>query len=366
MSTVGLIALSGSSEFLKVVLSSAKVSNSLLTENDFKQTITKGLTIDCQKTLLDRPKTDRIIKEGNLDETDKSNNIIEFTGSLPGGIQAGQDFKDSIKVIKIELRGDYTDATNTESNFVVYYKKLNLGKAGARDSQNCIAKTATATAKVTGCFYHTCQVKYDQGDKVCRAVDDCHIFSEHKEGQIREISKAEITATIRTKDCADGEFLKGFKEDGSPDCSAPQAPATLPAVNCPNDGEFLKGFNKEGEPDCQSPCYGGQIYYESIDFQEDVFDDDFNTVTVRSTVKYPVGSDSSHVFGKIQGSEKRFCECPPNKPHWNDTECIKCIDGRQWVKAEKACMSCTGGIWVTSSGDFQCECPIGKIKKKVG
>ena len=166
MSTVGLIALSGSSEFLKVVLSSAKVSNSLLTENDFKQTIAKGLNTDCKED----PHPGRIIKRGDkLDETDKSNNVIEFTGSLPGGIESGEVFKDSIKVIKIELRGDdYSDNNNKKSNFVVYYKKLNLGEnSRAPDSVNCTEGTTTTPAKTTGCFHHTCQVKYNHQNAKC-------------------------------------------------------------------------------------------------------------------------------------------------------------------------------------------------------
>ncbi len=318
--TISVLVISGSAEFLKVVLSSAKVSNSILTENDFKQTINNRLIFDCQESLSKRPLTGRIIKPATVDDTDKSSGVIEFTGSL-GGIQAGQDFKDSIKVIKIELRGDYTVATDTESKFVVYYKKINLGKAGARDSVNCTSATTTTPAKTTGCFHHTCQVIYSPSEKVCKGVDDCYNFSQHRITEIQDISKAEITATIKNKVCGEGKIFKGFDNSGNHVCTnlPPQPPAGLkkPSVApCP-PGHFLRATDANGNTECAPACTGGRQLIEKT----------------------------------VNGLVQRKCEC---------------VDQKKWVSAVRGgnygtvripvnkCMSCTGeqAYWFSTYSIF--------------
>ena len=362
MSTVGLIALSGSSEFLKVVLSSAKVSNSLLTENDFKQTIAKGLNTDCKED----PHPGRIIKRGDkLDETDKSNNVIEFTGSLPGGIESGEVFKDSIKVIKIELRGDdYSDNNNKKSNFVVYYKKLNLGEnSRAPDSVNCTEGTTTTPAKTTGCFHHTCQVKYNHQNAKCEGVDDCHVFSQNTIKEIKEISKAEITATIKTKDCPaptsgnPQQFIKGFDDSGNPDCVAPPSGASFPVNNSCDPQEVVIGIKTNGEVICAPACSGGRILYESIVANHPPH-------FMYHTLKYRVG-ETPPEYTTLLGTNPRFCHCPDNT-HWDGTNCITCTSNQQWVKLEKACMECRRGNWVSLGvNGLKCECPSGRKKKVV-
>ncbi len=357
MSTIGVVALSGSAEFLKVVLSSAKVSNSILTENDFKQTIAKGLAIDCNPA-----NSNKIIKRGgDLDETDKSNNVIEFTGSLPGGIESGEVFKDSIKVIKIELRGDdYSDNNNKKSNFVVYYKKLNLGeKAGAPDSVNC---TDTPTVKTTGCFHHTCQVKYNHQHAKCEGVDDCHVFSENTIKEIQEISKAEITATIKEKDCPaptsgnPQKFIKGFKEDGSPDCKAPPSGASFPANNSCDPQEVVIGINTDGTVRCAPACSGGRTLFESIVANHPPH-------FMNHTLNYPVGGTAPE-YTTLLGTNSRFCQCQDNE-HWDGTNCVTCTGDQRFLSSEKACMSCIGGNFVSLGGGWQCDCQgSGYIKKK--
>ncbi len=367
MSTLGVLVISGSAEFLKVVLSSAKVSNTILTENDFKQTIAKGL----KDAGCSNDQTKAKLKPASL-VNEPDNGIGVFKGpddfSLPGGIKVG-DFKGVIEIVKMELKGVATDPTR---DFVVYYKKKNLGKLSARDPQKC-----TGT-DVTGCFFHSCTVDYDNDNKHCTGAEvNCHNFSKTIITDITNKVSEKITETIKEKDCptpTDGDpqgFIKGFDDAGNPDCVAPTQPepAKLPAVTCPTPGEFLRGFDADGNPDCQSPCYGGQIYYESIDIRQSIVDLDDPLVSDRViTQKLPVsilGNNRDPVPDEVPGSEKRFCECPANKPDWNGTECKSCTNGARWVKSENACMSCTGGIWVTLGDGFRCDCPSGHTKKKV-
>ncbi len=372
ISTIGVVALSGSAEFLKVVLSSAKVSNSLLTENDFKQTIAKGLAIDCDEP--DQPvNPNRKIKPDNLEGSDKSKGIGDFRDdfTLPGGIKKG-DFKDgSIKVIKIKLYTD--DHTKPTRDFEVYYKKVGLGKADAPDLSKC-----TATDQ-SGCFKHTCTVGYDN-DRCETTGLNCHVFSENTITEIQDISKQ----VIANKSCPANQFLSGFDTNGnaicSPDFHCPEGQALnikqntdgtftkecisaggSKAVTCPNDGEFLKGFDEEGRPDCQKPCYGGQIYYESIKYFTPAGYEPY-------TLTYQVGTPAPLGDGEtlVENSQKRFCKCHRDK-YWQDEVCKTCPSGRKFVKLENACMSCMGGEWhfLESKSFYRCFCPRGYTKKKV-
>ena len=358
MSTIGVLVISGSAEFLKVVLSSAKVSNSILTENDFKQTIARGLSIDCAEATPE-------IRPDNLEGSDKNNGIGDFKSdfTLPGDIKIGT-FKGSIEVVKMDLTGDSSKPTR---DFNIYYKKVGLERASAPDSQNCMAKNGGTPAKTAGCFKHTCTVGIESSNKSCNSVVNCHNFSKAIITDITNKVSEKITETIKEKDCPaptgddPQQFLKGFDDSGNPECESPQAPATLPAVLCPNPGEFLKGFDSEGNPDCQSPCYGGQIYIESIDLETPAY-------TI-STVRYEVGNPFQLYPGEtpLPETRKRFCECPAGL-RWNGIKCITCPDGQRWINSEKACMSCNGGQWVNYSdtSSISCRCPSGKRKKKVG
>ncbi len=365
MSTIGVVALSGSAEFLRVVLSSAKVSNSILTENDFKQTIARGLAIDCAKGTLENPGTPEISKANLVGEPDSGIGVFKDNFTLPGGIKKG-DFKGSIKIITMELI-DTTPVNPAERNFNIYYRKVGLGQADAPDLSKC-----TATDQ-SGCFKHTCTVGY-VGDRCVTAGLNCHNFSQHTIAEIQDISKQ----AIANKTCPANQFFSGLNSEGNAICSdscqegqvlsIQNTDGTITKkcisvgkskeVTCPNDGEFLKGFDEEGRPDCQKPCYGGQTYYESIDLDNPV------GLSVR-TLPYKVGEPVPPHPGEdpVPGSKKRFCECP-DEQYWHrqDEECRTCPSGQKFVKFENACMSCMGpGYWRGS----RCRCPRGYTKKKV-
>ena len=163
--------LGGSAKFVEITLQSSNTSKAILTENDFKQTIAKGLTIakDSIKAGCSTTPGDASLKPKELVGSDRDDGIgtLKDGFELPGGIKKG-DFKGSIEVVKMELRGV---ATESKRDFVVYYKMKFLGNLNARDPLKC------TNTDVTGCFEHSCQVTYDRTNKHCKSSDICQVFA---------------------------------------------------------------------------------------------------------------------------------------------------------------------------------------------
>ena len=369
MSTIGVLVISGSAEFLKVVLSSAKVSNSILTENDFKQTIARGLSIDCAEATPE-------IRPDNLEGSDKNNGIGDFKSdfTLPGDIKIGT-FKGSIEVVKMDLTGDSSKPTR---DFNIYYKKVGLERASAPDSQNCIAKNGGTPAKTAGCFKHTCTVGIESSNKSCNGVVNCHNFSENTITEIKKISKQ----AIANKSCPAHQFFSGFDSNGnkicSPDITCPSGKALSIEKNtdgtitkecisaggsinpkaCP-PGKFIRERRANGDFVCESACGAvtGRVLFENLKVENPIT---YNT----RIISYEVGEPVPDYTGETLVSKSRVCKCRDGA-HWNGTECVICTGDRKWVQSAKACMECTGGVWspLLFGSGFRCHCPSGYKKK---
>ena len=144
--------LSGSAKFVEMSLQSSNVAKAVLAESEFKQTIIQGLESEgCHENDKDQAK----LNPDHLEGDDKDDGIGAFSSGFSlNGIKVG-DFKGSIEVVKMELRGVATEATR---DFVVYYRKKGLGNLNALDPDKC------KSADVTGCFVQGCTVKYSNTD----------------------------------------------------------------------------------------------------------------------------------------------------------------------------------------------------------
>ena len=169
-SVVGTMLLGVSAKFIEMNLQSTNVAKALLTENDFKQTIAKGLENEgCHET----DDNQASLKPDSLDTS--APNKADGIGALKSGFSLNSikvgDFKGSIEVIKMELKGVATEPTR---DFVVYYKKKDLGILNAPDASKCIS------TDVTGCFEQRCTVNYkntppgDSDPGHCTGSVDCH------------------------------------------------------------------------------------------------------------------------------------------------------------------------------------------------
>ncbi len=376
-SVVGTILISGSAKFMQITLQTSNVAKSILIENDFKATIAQGLKDKGCASSAD----DALLKPASLKTgTTTDDGIGEFKDAiaLPGGIQKG-DFKGSIEVIKMELRGVAGDDTR---DFVVYYKKKHLGTLSAPDPENC---TDTPAVKVTGCYNHYCTVAYDRTAKHCTGSVNCHSLSGGGGG----VSESRVNTIIKEKlapeNCPDKEgkkqFSRGFYAD--PDgnlemnCDTPPAPETqtLPTVRCPPK-LFLKGFSfdADGNPQPDCACRDGKRWFETVRF----FDVDGRTQ--RRTYEYTVGTPSyiPEEGEEFIRSQTRDCKCPSQDQGFHNGNCVTCKDGTKWVWSEKKCITCSGGgaYWRSSYNELKlnsagwperlhCLCPAGKKKKKV-
>ena len=357
-STITLVVLGGVYRVSDISVSNAKIFNTIFAEQDLKRAIGQSLIgNNCKE---------------NLKQFHSTTGPFSLNNLQAGGmtlVTKGSLFKQRLNIRKLEFR------KTPEKLLTVYYSKAGLGDQETLPKQDGTAGVCTATDQ-SDCYFISCKVDYKCDDQTC--TKGCESLNCATTQEFASVKTIDTKAGLKGVKCDDGKYLKGFDSDGGKICVDLQETNTLPtgscpdgqvlkgfdaegnrdciSVTCPNAGEFLKGFDENGRPDCRKPCYGGQIYYESIDLE--------NPVGGLSTAKYKVGSSFQPYPGEVpvENTRKRFCECPANKPDWNGEKCRACTSDQRWVESENACMLCTGGDWEGS----RCVCPSGYIKKKVG
>ena len=249
---VGSVLLTGSAKFLDITLQSANIAKSILTENDFKATIANGLgSKGCASSQADALLKPDSLKTG----TTKDDGIGEFKPeiTLPGGIKKGDVFKNGIEVVKMELTGVAAESTR---DFVVYYKKKNLGRLNAIDIDNC---EAAPTLKTTGCFEHKCTVNYDTASKHCTGLISCHNIDEAVLTEVTNTVNRTVTEKLKASeyDCPSGQFAKGFDAQGEIECD------TIPKKEDCGAGHVLQGFDpSSGNAICEPRCTSTQRMQE--------------------------------------------------------------------------------------------------------
>ncbi len=350
-SVLGSVLLIGSAQSLKVSLQSAQVARSILTENDFKASISQGLKEDCTPPGTPPDPADStynpVLKKDNLETTatDRDNGIGKLKDSvvLPGGVQKGT-FKGDIEVVKMELRDAPATTKPEDRDLVVYYKKTGLG------DQNTLNGGTCSPTDTKGCFYHSCSITYDTSHNKCTGLENCHDISEAVLLKVQNTVTTRVTAELKTKDCTQpGQYITGFDDNGNPLCAVPAgAPSTI-QEDCP-PGQFIREIRTDGTTVCAPACSGGR---QLLPILEEVSDPD----------DFLLGPSVPQL------SERLICQCPTGS-NWDpdNEECVTCISPQKWDYVERGCRTCGGGgFWSLHSNiiGYTCRCPAGNKKKKM-
>ena len=152
---IASVMMLGSAHTLMLAMQASGVSRAILTENDFKFTLSKALKENCTANLR------------TVSITNKENAVIPVTelklkvDDTDPIIKTGKTFKGDIEVVKMEVKAQ--DKTDTSREFIAYYKKTNLGDLNTVAGGKC-EKTGENTYKLSGCFKTQCKLKYELGD----------------------------------------------------------------------------------------------------------------------------------------------------------------------------------------------------------
>ena len=160
---------------LKFALQAGTVSRAILTERDFRLTINKALNEDCTANLGISPDNQKL----------KDPDVVVPVGSLKfkgeSVITVGT-FKNDIEVVKMEVKTKGADETKRQSDFIVYYKKTNLGDLNTVAKKKCEkdpdAPNDPTKVKIDGCFTNTCKLSYSFAGSP-KAFSGCEVLNCH-------------------------------------------------------------------------------------------------------------------------------------------------------------------------------------------
>ena len=112
---IGGVIMLGSVHGLNFALQAGGISRAILTENDFKVTLSKAID-NCNENFDHRPPLNRIT---NSVETEKKKGIGTITSIYSQGVKIIEtgDYRGEIEVVKMELKGD---STKTPRTFIAY------------------------------------------------------------------------------------------------------------------------------------------------------------------------------------------------------------------------------------------------------
>ena len=157
----------GSLHSLKFALQAGAVSRSILTENDFRLTVSNALDKNCTANLSPTTQLEGNHKEigiGTVNQLFLEGDDPNANPPDPPIIKVGI-FKGDIEVVKMEVTGNDQEAIDDKTvkrEFVAYYKKTNLGDLNTVAGGKC-EKTGE-TYKLSGCFKTQCKLNYEFGD----------------------------------------------------------------------------------------------------------------------------------------------------------------------------------------------------------
>ena len=243
---IGSVLLIGSAKSLSVALQSGAVARSILTENDFRTTLSKSLRGHC----FDNFKPDKI---DNSDSDKKSRGIgtLEKIYSVTG-IDTGSpqeipvisegNYKKDIEVVKMELKeklGPDGNPIGTARTFIAFYKKNGLGNLNTVGGEECSA------SDISGCFSQSCDVAdtwQTEGTPPTTTLESCEVLNCNE-------GTSPILANIGCeKTHGSGFSIAGFDGQGKPICKN----LTADANPC-RFGTRLKGYDASGRPKCTTP-----------------------------------------------------------------------------------------------------------------
>ena len=233
---IGSVLILGSVKALSVALQAGGVSRSILTENDFRMTLSKSLRNYCTANL----KPEKLTGTNKNKGIGTLENIYSITGQETGSPQEISvinkgDYKTDIEVVKMELKGDLAKQTRT---FVAFYKKKGLGHLNTVGNAECSA------GKTEGCWTLSCSLDYQWREDdpattgIVEGFEGCEVLNCN-----------EALVSLAGVDCerthGPGYAIGGFNDQGEPICKN----LTADANPCPF-GTQLKGYKTDGRPDC--------------------------------------------------------------------------------------------------------------------
>ena len=159
---IGGVVVMGSLESLRFAMQAGSVSKAILTENDFKLTLSNAVDKNCTANFS--PTTTQITGTHKAKGIGQVNKLF-LEGDDPDTdspiIQVGT-FKGDIEVVKMELTGDNSEDTagggDFKREFIAYYKKNNLGDLNTVSGLDC------DPSDQSGCFKTQCKLNYSFGD----------------------------------------------------------------------------------------------------------------------------------------------------------------------------------------------------------
>ena len=174
---IGSVMVAGTMKSLQLSLESNLVAKATLAEMDVHHTIRQALQgskQDCLANFTPKTQADPNPYAQGLYGADREWGIGEVFQLYKGGVKVlekGQAFKGSLEIVKMSLKGvkpttdpnskKITTGTEVIRDFVVYYKKVNMG------SYSTLAGNPCTESDLSGCYFEQCGVTLrvdDDGD----------------------------------------------------------------------------------------------------------------------------------------------------------------------------------------------------------
>ena len=151
-SVIGGVIILGSAKTLLISMQAGGLARAVLTENDFKLTVSQALTENCNHNLS--PTSTHLT--GSIGDAYRQVNQLFLKDDTTNPIiTVGTDFKGDMRVIRMEIRG-----SGSQRDFTAYYKKNNLGDLNTVGGQPCENDDSDLT-KLNGCFKAQCKLNYE-------------------------------------------------------------------------------------------------------------------------------------------------------------------------------------------------------------
>ncbi len=387
-STIGLVLGAGVLKLSQIAIENTHILKTIFAEQRLEKAVSDALTDQAHcKDILGQFHSKTVDSDGAISVTNDSSKTYKYgvkTGEFEGGII-------DIQAIKLTppAAADWT-AANSETDYVLYYKKPRLGKYATLGGNTCSASDQT------GCYFVKCKMNYFCSDNTCQTDgDQCQLVAGSCKGN-NQGSNA-----IANKECDPGLSLTGFDSAGEPICRIACSSGRVydaGACKCPGAPGELK-WKRAGEVDegrclcaksdgtydyrkvwngkkCVTKCTGINKF-NTVTKQCTECDDSGNppdyhwwaltntcvycperaaTATHTRTAFFAVGqSCGCHGVGgrelkfyNLFNGQEDVCvdKCEANE-HWNGTSCInKCSAGERWFTgyypSPGRCQSCPG------------------------
>ena len=345
---IGSVITAGSIKTLEFSIQAMQVARLPLIEQTLKQDLAKALSGGhdgaCGTNL--KPSS---YPNGTL----TGSHALKGLGTVPSlkiqnteVLKTGADFKQQFHIIKMEMTGDsskdpaLTSEQPVSRNFVIYYKKNNLGNLSTKGGEECSADNTE------GCYWASCSLHYAL-DSTAQKVSQCELLDCLEDTPL---------LNVLGKSCEEGSYLKGFDEEGNkeclpfPDCESGKVlrgldsdgQAICTSLNCPFK-QVLRGIEQDGTPDCVAPvkldpsrnppCSGGKFL----------------------TGINQWGYNVCKCFRRYHHRSGSSCDCSSNRPVWipSTRQCGTCPSGISWHAGRKRCnCNADGKVW----NSFHNEC----------